>query len=71
MFENSVERKADTDLFWVEAKQKRPVKKPLGLKGAYTLRLRTAVVSGRFSAFKMEIPVNRTRDCRTRLITES
>jgi hypothetical protein len=44
---------------------------PLHSKGAYTLRLRNAVVSGRFSAFKMEIPVNRTRDCRTRLITES
>lgn len=33
MFENSVERMADTDLFWLKAKQKRPVKKPLDSKG--------------------------------------
>jgi hypothetical protein len=71
VFENSAERKADSDVFWRQGEAEQARGEPLGLKGAYTLRLRTAVVSGRFSAFKIEIPVNRTQDCRTRLITES
>jgi hypothetical protein len=42
-------KEANTDVFGVKAKQNMPVEKPLDSKRAYTLRLRTAVVSGRLT----------------------